>query len=273
MTLQETPGEPPRHGKKRTRREPVFEILNEHTKCNLRMIDKHRLVVPIDQYQRDESEGRIASEIAMHLDFVAFQALGVIERADGVLIVVDGGTRLAGMRLRQDIKLVRCLVFSGLTEKQEADVFLRINLNRRRLQTEQQQHAEEFSGEARAVRTRELLNQLEAARVGFDSMRTIRTALKVNRPAIETVIAILLQIATDKHVTARVMKGLYRLETMLNKQEKTLNKKVTIKRMHERFGTFDAVVNAMVKPRQYGNMVDMARALARTLNIKLPAET
>jgi hypothetical protein len=268
MTLQEhTPS-----AKRRQKKEAVFELLNSHAKREFRMVGKHELIVPINDYQRDESEGRIATEIAMHFDVVAFCVLLVIERANGELIVADGGTRLAGAKRRSDVPTVPCLVFSGLTDKQEADVFLRVNNNRRKLQTEQLHHAELFSEHELAMRSQDLLDRLQARRIGFDSLRTMRSCVKTNNTAIGTLIEILISIANDKYVTARVMKGLFRLEVVLNKRHMTLNRRNIIARMQREFGSFDAVVNAVVKPQSLGSTMDMARALARTLRIKFPVK-
>jgi len=269
MSLQE--GETSNR-KRRPKKVPVFELLNEHAERSFREIDKNNLMIPVDDYQRDESEGRIATEVAMHFDLVAFGVLLVIERANGELIVVDGGTRLCGALRRADISAVPCIVFSGLTEKQEGDVFLRVNCNRRKLQTEQQHKAELFSSHYLAVSSQALINCLINSRVGFDSLSTMRNCVKANSASIKTIIDILIHIAVDKHVTARVMKSLFRLELVLNKHDKTLNRRPTIKRMQEQFGSFDNVVNAIAKPRTHGNTMDMAKALARTLKIRFPGE-
>jgi hypothetical protein len=259
--------------KRRQKKIAVFELLNSHAKREYCEIDKSKLKVPISDYQRDESEGHIANEIAMHFDTVAFGVLLVIQRTDGELVVADGGTRLAGARLRKDITLVPCIVFSGLTDKEEGDVFLRVNCNRRKLQTDQQHHAELFSDHDLAVRSQMLLDKLNHSRIGFESLSTMRNSVRMHSAAIGTIVNILIQIAADKHVTARVMKGLVRLEVTLNKSDRTLDKRSTIKRMQEKFSSFDAVVNAMVRPRTIGSTVEMARALARTLHIQLPKES
>jgi hypothetical protein len=267
MSLQEVSVEGRRgRGKKVT----VFESLNSHAKRKFREIDKSVLIIPINEYQRDESGGRVAAEIAMHFDVVAFGVLLVIERADSTMVVADGGTRLSGARKRADISTVPCIVFSGLTAKEEGDVFLRVNCNRRKLQTEQQHHAELFSDHDLAVRTQTLLELLGKARVGFDSLSTMRSGVKANHSAIATVVDILMQAAEGRHVTARVMKALFRLETLLAKQNRTLATRPLIKRISAQFGTFDAVLNSMVAPRQRGSSKDMARALARNLRIKFP---
>lgn len=268
MTVQEDVAAP---GRKRRKNKPdrSLEMFNEHAKRTFCELKKDQPMVPFEEYQRDESQGRIAAEIALHFDWVAFGALTVIHRADGQFVVADGGTRLAGARQRNDVMNIPCMVYSGLSAEEEADIFLRINNVRRRLRTEQLHKAELFTHAELAVLTQNHLDYLQQHRVGFDSMRTMRSCCKTSAEAAARVTTILSDVAKDKHLTARVMKGLFRLELMLNKDDRTLNRRATINRMREEFHSFDAVVNAMVKPRSLGNTTDMARALARTLRIKL----
>jgi hypothetical protein len=269
MSLQENISSP-RRGR-RQKKVPVFESLNEHATRDFRLIDKNALTVPVLDYQRNESEGRIAAEIAMHFDIVSFGALLVIERADGSLVVADGGTRLAGACQRNDIVEVPCVVFAGLTAKEEGDVFLRVNCNRRKLQTDQQHHAELYSDHDLAKHAQRLLDHLAHYRVGFDSLSTMRYCVRTNLEVSQTVVGLLVTVGIDKHVSARVMKAMFRLETVLNKNDRTLNRRPIVNRMQGVFHSFEHVVNSQVGPRQGGNTVDMARALARTLKIKYPA--
>lgn len=249
---------------------PVFEMFNTHASREFREIAKQDLIVPIGDYQRDESEGKISSEIARHFDKVAFGVLLVIHRPNGDLVVADGGTRLSAAVQRADIDRVPCIVFSGLTDKEEADVFLRVNANRRRLQTDQQHHAELFSEHDLAVCSQNLIDRMRDRRVGFDSLSTIRSCVKRNRPAIDTVVNVLIQVAPDKYVTSRVMKALFRLEIVLEDDDRTLNKGTTISRMMTEFGQLDAIVLALAPPRQQGDTLKMAEAIARRLHIKFP---
>jgi hypothetical protein len=270
MTLQESMEPSKRRARRKEKPAPVFEIINGHSKREFRLIEKERLMIPVNEYQRDESDGRIAADVAMHFDLVAFLVLGVIERANGTLVVFDGGTRLAGALQREDIIVVPCMVYSGLTPKEEADVFLRVNLNRRRLRTEQQHHAELYSEEDIAIITQQYTDLLCDARVGWDGLTTMRSAVKKDLSACDTVVRILTKVAVDKHVTTRVMKGLVRLERLLQKEEQTLNRGPVVKKLAERFGHLDAVVNALVEPRRQGDPNVFARALAKTLHIKFP---
>lgn len=272
---QEYSGEPARQPpRKKGKEQPVFEMLNAHAGAKFKMIPKEQLKVPTVEYQRDESEGRIAKDIAMHFCKVSFGCLTVIEQKDGTLFVADGGTRLSAALMRKDIKEVPCYVFTGLTRKQEADVFMRINQNRRKLQTEQLQHAEVFAGHALALKAEEVLNRLTHSRVGFDSLSTIRRFVKSAPKPLDVVLNILCDegVAVDKHVNVRVMKGLVRLEMMLNKNAGTLTNQATINKIRKRFGLLDTAVNAMVQPRMSGDPALFARAIARTLNIRLPSK-
>jgi hypothetical protein len=272
MTMDITPAPitPRRERPRKKEKETAFEILNLHAKREFREVSIDRLIIPIEDYQRDEAEGRIAADIAMHFDCVAFGCLLVIARSNGQLMVADGGTRLSGVRQRKDIKTVPCLVFSGLTDKQEADVFLRINQNRRRLRIDQQHHAELFSDHTLAVQAQMLIDELRCANIGFDSLATMRAAVRSQPGAAAAVVHILTTAARDKHVTARVMKGLVSLEAHLVKEGRTLFIKRTMAKVMTEFGKFDAVLNALVEPRKRGDPKTFARAIARTLHIKSP---
>src|SRR5262245_56491941 len=263
MTLQEGSERQPKRSKKQKPPPIVFEIVNGHCQRNYLLIEKEKLVVPTDEYQRDESRGRIANEIAMLYDVVAFGALTVIHRSNGELVVADGGTRLAGALKRDDIIVVPCLVFSGLTEKQEADSFLRINLNRRRLRTAQQHHAEVYSEQELALVAQQYENYLADARVGWNGLQAMRGAVKSDQLATDVVVRLLMETATDKHVTTRVFKGLVRLERLLQQNDTTLYRPVVIKKMANGFGSLDIAVNAVVTPRSKGNPTIFARALAK----------
>jgi len=81
-------------------------------------------------YARNQSK-RKAQGIARDLNWAAFGALVLSERADGSFFVLDGNHRALAAHLRGDIKRVPCLVFSGLSRKQEAAVFVRVNTSRR----------------------------------------------------------------------------------------------------------------------------------------------
>lgn len=260
-------------GNRKRRRKPstTFALINSHVKREYRMIDKTKLVVPVNEYQRDESEGRISSEIAQNFDVVAFGAITVIQSESGELRVLDGGTRLSAAMKRDDIKMVACLVFLGLTLAEEAEAFLRINENRRKLQIWQLQHAEVAANRSLAIKAQDHLDRLAANRVGVASLAVLRRFIKTKDKATATIIDLLVLTAKDKHVSARVLTGLVILEAALNRDDdKTLNRKPIITKMLANFrGLHDACSGAVGSQKRTDGKT-LAGAIARNLKVKLP---
>ena len=126
-------------------------MFNTHATREFREIAKEKLIIPIADYQRDESERKIASEIARHFEQVAFGVLLVIRRENGDLVVADGGTRLSAAFQRADIDTVPCILFSGLTDKVGGGRFSARQCQSSQTKTEQQHHAELFSEHDLAV--------------------------------------------------------------------------------------------------------------------------
>jgi hypothetical protein len=168
------------------------------TKREFRLINKKNLTIPVELYQRDESDGKVAREIALHFDQVAFGALTVIERADGTLHIADGGTRWNAAMHRADIGNVPCMVFSDLSDKEACDTFLRINLNRRKLTTPQQQHGELFAGHDLAIRADAAEKLFAQYGIGFDSLNHLRACLRSQGKAADTLIKIMPEFATQR---------------------------------------------------------------------------
>jgi hypothetical protein len=265
--------------KSRRRKAPPTPItVLEHVTQAFRHIDKNKLRVPVEEYQRDEAHGLIAKEIAIHFNIVAFGALTVIERSNGAgseYLVADGGTRLAGAMMREDIVMVPCMVYSGLTREEEADVFLAINQTRKRLGVEQLQHAQEFAGDELALRVAEILASLKVHRVDFNGLGALRRCVRGQPKATDTVIALLYKCAPDLHVGVRVFKGLVYLEQAMNtKRGSSLNERTRLTKLKTKFGQLDAAVNAAFKTTNIrtSDPVMCARAIAGVLGVQFPRD-
>jgi hypothetical protein len=256
--------------RRRRRQFVLLEQLLPHVTKQYGDIDKNKLIVPIDSYQRDESEGKIAREIALHFDPVAFGVLTVIKDIDGILKIADGGTRHAAAMMRTDITDLPCMVYTGMTEEEAAKTFLRINMNRRRLQIDQQQKSELIAREELALAAEKTLQSFRNNRIGFDSLSALRSSLKSTPDATQTIIEMTPKFAIDKHLTSRVFKGLVWLESELRKQEETLNKKSTIRKLQDRFGMLDAFIGGAIPSRTPGDKKTCGSAIARALKIRLP---
>lgn len=266
MSTQEV-GDQPRRRRRRPATQTVFALVNAHAKSEYRKIHKDKLVIPVEDYQRDESMGVISNAIAQNFDVVAFGTLAVIHSADNTLRVLDGGTRLSGARKRADIIDVPCQVFSGLTLVEEAEAFLRINENRRRLQVAQLQHAEVTAQRSLALTTEEYIQRLHDARVGFNSLAVLRRTIKGKPAATATVIEVLVQAAMDHYVSARVLTGIVTLEFMLNKKARTLRTKDYTARVQKHFHQLDNAVSVATTTHQRTDSKTLAHAVAKTLKL------
>lgn len=266
----------PEQTRKRKQRPPTPVLILEHATCEVRRISKHKLTIPVEEYQRDESTGVIAKDIAIHFNPVAFGALTVIERRNNggspALLVADGGTRLSGALMRDDIDEVLCLVFGNLTKEEEADVFLAINQNRRKLRVEQLQHSEVYAGRPHAKKVEEILVGFKQARIGFNALSALRRCVKRNPTETTTIQRLLHLVAVDKHVSVRVFKGLVCLETQMLKHARTLNDRGRIAKLKNKFGMLDTTVNAALGSQNIrtSDPITCARAIAAVLGVQFP---
>lgn len=256
---------------KKTASKIAFELINADVEFRFLEVDKQLLSVPTELYQRDESGGKVAKEIAMHFDWVAFGVLIVVERADGSLHIVDGGTRWAASKLRTDITLLPCRI-CRLSDDEAAKTFLRINMNRRKLRTHQQQHAEVFAHEELALVAENIMTRFAQHHIGFDALTVLRSGLKSNHAATTTVARIVLNFASDKHLTARVFKALIWVEHELRKHQMTLESRANLRKLHANFGGLDAFIAGSIPQRATGDKKTCGLALARKCRIHIPKE-
>jgi hypothetical protein len=249
----------------------VLERLNAHAKRSFELIHKSKLKIPVELYQRDEADGKVAREITLHWDWVAFGCLIVIQRENGELHIADGGTRWNAAMAREDINNLPCLLFKGLSDEEACDTFLRINLNRRKLSTVQQQHGELFSGHDLAVRTDAAETLFREHSVSFDSLSALRTALRSAPHSAEIVINLAPQFARERHISSRVFKALVKLQTMLERGGDTLGTKLSTAKLIAGFAGLDRMLCAIIPQAVGRNRVnENAQIIARALKIRIP---
>ncbi|WEK43618.1 MAG: ParB N-terminal domain-containing protein [Candidatus Sphingomonas colombiensis] len=88
---------------------------------------------PLYQRQLDQRSHQLIARIAAGWDWNLFQPLVVARRPDGALFVVDGQHRLAAAKARGDIQQLPCVIFASAAPAEEADVFVKLNQERRPL--------------------------------------------------------------------------------------------------------------------------------------------
>jgi hypothetical protein len=81
-------------------------------------------------YQRPEVSTKNTLAIASKFNWVAFNSIVVMERANGEKYVVDGQQRLLAARRRGDIREVPCMLFKSDGPEHEAIAFISLNVRR-----------------------------------------------------------------------------------------------------------------------------------------------
>jgi len=81
-------------------------------------------------YQRPEVSDRNTLALARGFNWVAFNSIVIMERANGDKYVVDGQQRLLAARRRGDIREVPCVLFKSDGCEHEARAFISLNIRR-----------------------------------------------------------------------------------------------------------------------------------------------
>jgi len=84
-------------------------------------------------YQRPEVSEKNTLALARGFNWVAFNSIVVMERANGDKYVVDGQQRLLAARRRGDIREVPCVLFKSDGRDHEARAFISLNVRRVRV--------------------------------------------------------------------------------------------------------------------------------------------
>lgn len=114
--------------------------------CTRVSIDK--LIVD-PRYQRPVEEKRV-TRIINNFDPRQLGTIEVSQREDGTYAVIDGQHRFEALKTT-DRKMISALVHEGLSVKEEADLFAKINMGRKPLSPIQRFRAQVFAGHPRAV--------------------------------------------------------------------------------------------------------------------------
>ena len=123
-------------------------------------------VDPLYQRDLDARSRQLINRIAGSWDWNLFQPLVVARRDDGRLFVVDGQHRLAAARLRRDVMQLPCVIFASAAPAEEADVFVKLNQERRPLSAYALYNAALATGDEAAIALDTILRQTGWSFVG-----------------------------------------------------------------------------------------------------------
>jgi hypothetical protein len=98
-------------------------------KGKFKFIAKENICVD-QQYQRVQSIEK-ARRIAASFSWPAFGCLLVSLRSNGTYFAIDGGHRVTGAFLRDEVNFVPCYVLEGLSRDEEAAIFVLVNKHRK----------------------------------------------------------------------------------------------------------------------------------------------
>lgn len=114
-----------------------------------------RMIIVDHRYQRELRRGR-AVKIAQSFDWRQFGVLNVSLRENGMYYTYDGQHRLEAALLR-DFREVPCMVFEGLTENDEAELFVRLQRDRANVAPYERFKAALFAGDPIIKRINEIV--------------------------------------------------------------------------------------------------------------------
>lgn len=106
----------------------VVRTADSRPAAKLLVVDELRV---FPEVQRRPPTRKLVKEIADKLDISALGTIHVSQRADGSLSVIDGQRRILALKMRgMGSHKANCLLYTGLTVKQEAALFRKLNHSR-----------------------------------------------------------------------------------------------------------------------------------------------
>lgn len=129
---------------------------------------------PLYQRQLDQRSQQLIWRIAAGWDWNLFQPLVVARRPDGELFVVDGQHRLEAAKLRGDIQQLPCVIFSSSAAADEAEVFVKLNQERRPLTAFALYNAALATGDPVVTALAEIFRDTGWAIVGTADTKTLK---------------------------------------------------------------------------------------------------
>jgi len=119
-------------------------------------IPKDRLFVD-ERYQRKSHS--LVTKIAAEFDWLLFGVLVVVCRPDGVFAIIDGGNRAEAAARRDDVHTLPCLVFNYDDLSREAQAFVGINENQKRVSPYDRHKGGVVAGDEVALKTQEIVQR------------------------------------------------------------------------------------------------------------------
>lgn len=172
-----------------------------------------------EKYNRPPNKVRVA-KMVKNFSNVAFGVLRVSHR-DGKYWVIEGNNRLCAAKKREDITHVPCLIFEGLSLKQEATAWSQCNLDRKNPSYAERINSLILQGDEAAILTKKLANKagrIIANNSSKDTLSCIASMLRRTRNMpfiIERIWPLLTELTKDGILQTRHVEGFCFLENSL----------------------------------------------------------
>lgn len=247
------------------------------------MIRVDKLVIPEEEYQRKQVTGRKVKKIADSFDWACFGCLTVVRREDGSLMVVDGGHRLRGARLRGDVDRVPCMVFNIQDISEEARLFLNINESQTKTSAEQHFVAGRIAQNPAALIAADILAskgfevQPNKGRITgeFSAIGTLMNFVDKSPDDARRVFDISVSICDGKAPTAHILRGVWYIavvkSTDLDRVAISKLRELGAKVIHRQIAQSQALLGTSGEKAYAHAILTLANKNRRARRIVLPA--
>lgn len=180
-------------------------------------------------YQREANESKII-EIAQNFSWLAFCAIPVVRRPDG-LYAVDGQHRVLATLRRADVTEVPCVVFDSDGIKSEARGFLDANSKRKAVSAVDKFRAKMLTGDAASVLVAELIKSSgrdvskTGGPAGVRCVRTMEKCAEQDKEALSRIWPIIVALCQGDNIHERIVDSLFYVETHMPDDETLTNKR------------------------------------------------
>lgn len=225
-------------------------------------------------YQRTEHSKAKVLEIARDWDWCLVGVIIIFMREDGSFWVIDGGHRVRGAYLRDDITHLPCMVFVAASIEDEAKAFIGANNMRNPVSAYHKHRAAVLAKEPIAMAAQAILDkygyfpsQSASAKFGFSAIKALHSQVSEDRGLAERVFAACASIAQDgEQISGVVLDAIFHCHKKLNGKADILSGWYVERLKRETLPGIEAVIRREKHILGGGGVAVAAKALLDLLN-------
>jgi len=261
----------PKHGGSKSKRE-WYRWSDPGQPGTLKWVDKYALHVD-GRYQREMVSENKVRDLAASWNWLAYQPITVVQRADGSLWVLEGGQRVRAALRRDDVPKLPAWVHEvGLLE-QEAAAFEETNRRRTTVDAFHNHRALVVAKDAVAIEVDAIVRSVGYEVVagqrpyGFQSVRALERAVKTDPQIARDVMVFLASLAEDgEPITKAVLEGTFYAARALRPKHDILSGRWATKLAAAGLGGLNAACTRHAQVVGQGGQKICAQAILGVLN-------